>query len=406
MHSSGPEGKKRTIFISHSSADKEVTDMLLEFFSNTGVSRDNIFCSSAPGSDVDEKISEEIKGALESSLVNIIILSNNFYQSAYCMNEAGIIWYLDVPKILIALPEIDLNNMRGFLNAEYRLHRLDVDDDITHIYDRTIENTPISGNRTTIVASEGKKLTEKYSQYLSRRNKTSEAQNYTSASPLTGRTDDECVLLYYILQKQRKKVSKFEIVEWLHEEEIRNVDIDNAFNLLSADGNGTVTHDELELSLESFRNYLSESKSLSGKLTECINRHRRLSADRFDTLWRENAFDIFAKLLLAYIVDENASHLGARWKAENQIKSIVQWEYENSFQNILSSRYEKTLQFFVDNELVYASEWTRENNPREYTVHRSLFRLLTEHQSAIGSELKKIKEDVRVVWPADEAPVN
>ena len=111
-------------FISHRSTDKAIADMLLDFFSGTGIPRQTVFCSSLPGNDINEKISGEVKTALKKSVVNIAILSTDYYQSAYCLNEAGILWYQDdVPVIPIALPEINSSNMYGFLSNEYKLRR-------------------------------------------------------------------------------------------------------------------------------------------------------------------------------------------------------------------------------------------------------------------------------------------
>lgn len=63
------------IFISHRSTDKAIADMLLDFFSGTGIPRETVFCSSLPGNDINEKISGEVKTALKKSVVNIAILS-------------------------------------------------------------------------------------------------------------------------------------------------------------------------------------------------------------------------------------------------------------------------------------------------------------------------------------------
>ena len=133
MQKQQKDGIKNTIFISHRSTDKDVADMLVDFFSGTGIPRESVFCSSLPGNDVKEKISDEVKKALKTSAVNIAILSQDYYQSAYCLNEAGVLWYEDTPVIPIALPEINYENMYGFLNNEYKLRRLDCDTDISYI---------------------------------------------------------------------------------------------------------------------------------------------------------------------------------------------------------------------------------------------------------------------------------
>ena len=95
------------IFISHRTTDRAIADILLDFFIATGISREKIFCSSLPGNDVRERISVEVKEALQNSCLNIAILSDDYYKSAYCLNEAGILWFEKTPVIPIALPEIN-----------------------------------------------------------------------------------------------------------------------------------------------------------------------------------------------------------------------------------------------------------------------------------------------------------
>ena len=99
------------IFISHRSTDAPIADALFDFFIATGIQREKIFCSSLPGNDVKEKISVEVKETMKNSCLNIAVLSNDYYKSAYCLNEAGILWFQDVPVIPIALPEIQPTDM-------------------------------------------------------------------------------------------------------------------------------------------------------------------------------------------------------------------------------------------------------------------------------------------------------
>ena len=132
--------KTSKIFISHRRTDKAIADLLESFLTSCGIPSDNIFCSSLPGNDIKEKISSEIKESLQHSSLNIVLLSNDYYNSSYCQNEAGIIWFLDTSKIVIALPEIDENNMLGFLNNEHKIRRLDNRDDVFSICDIIEEN--------------------------------------------------------------------------------------------------------------------------------------------------------------------------------------------------------------------------------------------------------------------------
>ncbi|MCL2580207.1 MAG: toll/interleukin-1 receptor domain-containing protein [Oscillospiraceae bacterium] len=150
--------KNKKIFISHRSTNKDVADILETFLNCCGISPSHIFCSSLPGNDVKQEIAGEIKEAIRESCLNIVILSEEYYQSAYCQNEAGIIWFLDAQKIVIALPDINSSNMQGFLNSQYILRRLDNKSDIMSIldnlkthFDLISSNAKIESNATKLM---------------------------------------------------------------------------------------------------------------------------------------------------------------------------------------------------------------------------------------------------------------
>ena len=174
---------KNIIFISHRSTDKDIADMLVDFFAGTGIPRESVFCSSLPGNDINERISDEVKAALKNSAVNIAILSHDYYQSAYCLNEAGVLWYEDVPVIPIALPEINSSNMYGFLNNEYKLRRLDCDTDVSYIYDTVNEAVSAPHTKASVITRENNKLRAKYAEYI----KARETPQMSYASPVNFR---------------------------------------------------------------------------------------------------------------------------------------------------------------------------------------------------------------------------
>ena len=170
-----PKGKDTTmtpiIFISHRTTDAEVADMLRDYFVATGIPNEYVFCSSLPGNDVTSVISREVKEKISNSAVNVAILSREYYESAYCVNEAGIIWLLDptVPAIVVGLPEISHTNMLGFLNGDYKLRRLDNLSDVSAIYD-TVQKAVDSATPTLSVANAaGQKLVDKYKAYVTQR---------------------------------------------------------------------------------------------------------------------------------------------------------------------------------------------------------------------------------------------
>lgn len=384
---------KSVVFISHRSSDKNIADMLVDFFSGTGIPKNAVFCSSLPGNDINEKISGEVKDALKASAVNIAILSQDYYQSAYCLNEAGVLWYEDVPVIPIAMPEINSSNMYGFLNNEYKLRRLDCDTDISYIYDTVSDALSASHIRASIITHENNKLRAKYAEYL----KTREIQllpvahtNTFSVDNIT--TDDERIVLYYILDKKIRKVSKTVIENWLNEHEIYGVNVDNAFDLLSSFEGIIISNDTLEFSIEFFRKYSVKADSILADLKACVELHRKLAVNTFTTIWNSDTLDTAMSLFIAYIVDEKIRAFGDRWMAKGQIESIRQWENKFSLDPILSSNYGSCLEFFVQNNLVYASSRTNYGNPREYTLCPSLQKFLFNCPADISIELQKLKD--------------
>lgn len=385
---------RKVIFISHRSTDKIVADMLVDFFVGTGIPRTTVFCSSLPGNDINKKISDEVKAALKSSTVNIAILSGDYYQSAYCLNEAGVLWYCDdVPVIPVALPEIDCDNMFGFLNNEYKLRRLDSDDDISYIYDTVSERLSLPSNKHGIITYENQKLRERYATFLGARVSATQmmaTKPVISTSEIT--TDDEKIVLYYILKKNVRKVSKGDICDWLHKSEVYGVNVDNAFDLLASFDGGTVVDETLEFGIDIFRDYSAHSKEMLPELQPCVKQHTKLAVDTFKELWNANALDQITCLFVAYIVDERMQNFGARWMEKIQVESIKRWESKNVLDSPLSQNYGSCLEFFIQNNLVYESSWTDYGNPREYSLCPSLQDFLLNCPNEIAGKLQKIKE--------------
>ncbi len=380
------------VFISHRSTDKEVAEMLLDFLAGTGIPKEQIFCSSLPGNDIGSRISAEVKDALKNSALNIAILSHDYYQSAYCLHEAGILWYVDIPVIAIAMPEITESNMRGFLNSEYKLRRLDSETDISYIYDAVRKETASEQKSVSIITRENEKLRRRYEAYLETRKS---AVNVPASGKIDSfaeeLTDDEQIVLYYMLKKQVRRVSKSHISEWLNESEIHNVNVDNAFDFLS-DSNGEISSDgTFSLSVDTFRKY-ARKRDMLGTLKECVKRHTSLAIDKFKKLWHNNNLDNTEKLFVAYIVDERVAKFGDRWEAEKQVQNIMKWENKCNIPGSLSNNYDRCIEFFVQNNFVYASSWTSYGNVREYTLYPSLKEFLcNNYPHPYDEELESVK---------------
>ena len=155
---------RNEVFISHRETDKEYAEMIQDFFVGCGVPKELVFCSSLPGNDVDEQIPKEVKAHLEHSAVNVMILSKDYYDSSYCMNEMGIIWFTedDASVIPIGLSDVDHSDMIGFINSNYILRRIDKNTDLSHILDIVQNKLSLERASHTTVVNEINKLQSKY----------------------------------------------------------------------------------------------------------------------------------------------------------------------------------------------------------------------------------------------------
>lgn len=383
------------IFISHRSLDEKVAEMLRVFLVCVGVPNEVIFCSSLPGNDIQLKISEEVKDKIKNSVVNIAILSRDYYESAYCLNEAGIIWFRDeiAAPIIIALPEISDKEMHGFLNREYKPRRLDNITDITSIYDiiqKTFSFPPASA---TIITTESKKLSDQYKEYLALRPDLAVKDETIDSNLLENiTTDDERIALYYIASKKVRRLSRDHFGTWLQDMEIYDINIDNAFDLLSSIGSGTVKEATLELDIELFRNCSSNAERIIDDLSPCLDEHIESSEVIFRTLWDSQKFDDAEKLFISYIVDEKNRTFGTRWMEEAELLGIKSWEEKNSLDSTLSENYAKCLSVFERYKLIYESDWTSYGNARAYTLCRSVEKLLMENADEFQGDLSEVKE--------------
>lgn len=117
----------KRIFISHSEKNESFVHLLLDYIVGLGVSRKTIFCSSDYRSGVQGKISDDVFHALKNTKLDIIILSNEYKKSEYCLNEAGVIRSKENQsiKIVIVLPDIQNGGYAGFINEDYWQYRLE-----------------------------------------------------------------------------------------------------------------------------------------------------------------------------------------------------------------------------------------------------------------------------------------
>jgi hypothetical protein len=97
-----------TVFISHSSKDKQVADHLATLFTaGMGIHPNDIFCTSLDGQGIrpGKVDTEEIRGALLDCQVAVLLISNPFRDSCYCNYELGALWLADKPLYVLLTPQ-------------------------------------------------------------------------------------------------------------------------------------------------------------------------------------------------------------------------------------------------------------------------------------------------------------
>lgn len=115
---------RKSVFISHSSKNKEIAEQLCVFLTRLGVNENRVFCSSIIGQGINngEKLNEAIAMALQKSKLLIYLLSHDFISSSYCMEELGVGWHLqqinNATCFYFVLPDIELSDLHGFVNSK------------------------------------------------------------------------------------------------------------------------------------------------------------------------------------------------------------------------------------------------------------------------------------------------
>lgn len=118
----------KKVFISHSSKNAKFASWLSRLLKHLGVDPDAIFYSSDFRQGVRENISSDVFQALQNTVIDIVIMSNEYKSSEYCLSEAGIVLFKNKcsDKIVITLPGILGEKRAGFINENYiQLHLME-----------------------------------------------------------------------------------------------------------------------------------------------------------------------------------------------------------------------------------------------------------------------------------------
>lgn len=117
-------------FISHAEKDAEIVSRFVDLLYQIGVKSKNMFCSSIAeiGVPIKEDIYDYLRTLLDSEpIIPIFMLSENYYESAACLNEMGAVWMTQKDYFTFLLPGFEFKQIKGAINPNKRAIRLDND---------------------------------------------------------------------------------------------------------------------------------------------------------------------------------------------------------------------------------------------------------------------------------------
>lgn len=120
--------KRPKIFISHCEKDIAVVESFVDLLSHVGLTSDTLFCSSIPGYNIKQgsgDIYEYLRNEFSNNLFVIFMLSENYYNSAACLNEMGATWILKQKYQSILLPRFNFSQIQGAINPRDISFKLD-----------------------------------------------------------------------------------------------------------------------------------------------------------------------------------------------------------------------------------------------------------------------------------------
>jgi len=386
------------IFIAYHINEENIAVLLSDYFQSMGIPKDFIYLCPLPSNDGKVNNIDEINAMVKCSCVNIPILSLKFLESVFCTNITGAFVFDENALLLpVMLPEITQNMIYGFLKDVYRVFKLDVSEDIAYIYDAVQGSLDIIPPSLTVATNAMNAFINKYTVTVNRIT-TKSSPTLISSNPafeqLDVSTDDEMIVLYYILANQVLEVSKKTIEQWLIDEEIYDVDVENAFKLLATIGYARYHEGSLKIDIITFRRWSKMTDELLPVLTACVKNHKVLSSEIFEDMWYNDELNSMLKLFTAYLIDERATVLSSKASSQ-QMQSIMNWENRNNLPNIVSNNYQKCLQVFNSNNLIYESEWSIHGVPRKYNLNNSFMEHILSNDFPHRNELEILKAESR-----------
>lgn len=110
---------QKAIFLSHASNDKTLADRLVDLLtSGCAVDPNDILCTSLEGKGIPAGTSnfiEYLRGQILEPKLVILLLSENYFASLFCVCELGAVWGMDLSYFPLVVPPTDKGKLKATL---------------------------------------------------------------------------------------------------------------------------------------------------------------------------------------------------------------------------------------------------------------------------------------------------
>lgn len=115
----GEEAVSKRVFVSHATKDKAIADAFVDLLVHCGLHAEDIFCTSLEGMGIPpgQNFLEHIKGQIQKPELVVLMLSQNYFDSAFCLCELGASWAMWHNILPVVIPPATFADVGGVLTG-------------------------------------------------------------------------------------------------------------------------------------------------------------------------------------------------------------------------------------------------------------------------------------------------
>ena len=378
-----------SIFVSHCSKDSAIVEKFVDGLVGLGIDSSQIFYTSGfqtgvrPGLD----IPIEVKKKLKDSKIIMLMLSQNYYSSPYCMNEAGAAWIMNDCKVVIPiLMGLQYGEMVGFIGPNTSAidgsNPSELQKVITILQDSNIINNS--------------KFTTKFDEFANGIKEHYCCLDSESSDPYIvqcimegrfSRSELAIIVTAYktqseILIENEKITSSMIGCLSLIDEDIFFQSLDSLSNKGLIEKRNSIMGTRV---IAFCNEMMQELLHLNDEFVKEIEKTFKVEeTDSLQLLIKKGNLNENAVLLLLFIKDTNNVVIGKRWMSQYTIELIQKWEKEQGLGSSLSMNYENASDQLINRNLMDVVSITSFGNPREYKLSEKYQKELDESSELYG----------------------